>query len=103
MPNTNKTIEDMTNEEMEDFITKYLPVKNIEKAKYGEVFTPSALIKKIELTDDKNKLINFVKKLSIFFTIILVVAIHHNELQFSHEIFQNLPTIRQITYIPLDK
>ena len=42
-----KTIEDMTNEEMEDFITKYLPVKNLEKAKYGEVFTPSALIKKM--------------------------------------------------------
>ena len=53
MPNTNKTIEDMTNEEMEDFITKYLPVKNIEKAKYGEVFTPSALIKKIELKSEK--------------------------------------------------
>ena len=47
MPNINKTIEDMTNEEMEDFITKHLPVKNIEKAKYGEVFTPSALIKKM--------------------------------------------------------
>jgi hypothetical protein len=42
-----KTIQDMTNEEMEEFITKYLPVKNIEKAKYGEVFTPSALIKKM--------------------------------------------------------
>lgn len=40
----NKTIEDMTNEEIEAFINKHLPVKNLEKAKYGEVFTPSALI-----------------------------------------------------------
>ena len=39
-----RTIEDMTNEEIEEFINKHLPVKNLEKAKYGEVFTPSALI-----------------------------------------------------------
>jgi len=39
-----RTIEDMTNEEIEAFINKHLPVKNLEKAKYGEVFTPSALI-----------------------------------------------------------
>jgi len=43
----NKTIENMTTEEIEDFINKHLPVKMLEKAKYGEVFTPSALIKKI--------------------------------------------------------
>ena len=42
-----KTIEDMTQDEMESFITKHLPVKNLEKAKYGEVFTPSALISKM--------------------------------------------------------
>ena len=42
-----KTIEDMTQDEMEAFITKHLPVKNLEKAKYGEVFTPSALISKM--------------------------------------------------------
>jgi len=42
-----KTIEDMTQDEMEAFITKHLPVKNLEKAKYGEVFTPSALIAKM--------------------------------------------------------
>lgn len=45
--NKTKTIEDMTTDEMESFITKHLPVKNIEKAKYGEVFTPSALIAKM--------------------------------------------------------
>ena len=44
---TKKTIEDMTNEEIEEYINKHLPVKNLEKAKYGEVFTPSALIKKM--------------------------------------------------------
>lgn len=43
----NKTIDNMTSEEIEDFISKHLPVKNLEKAKYGEVFTPSALIKKM--------------------------------------------------------
>ena len=43
----NKTIEDMTPDQIEDFITHHLPVKNLEKAKYGEVFTPSALIKKM--------------------------------------------------------
>lgn len=43
----NKTIENMTTEEIEDFINKHLPVKMLEKAKYGEVFTPSALIKKM--------------------------------------------------------
>ena len=43
-PIKTRTIEDMTNEEIEAFINKHLPVKNLEKAKYGEVFTPSALI-----------------------------------------------------------
>ena len=43
----NKTIETMTHEQIEDFITHHLPVKNLEKSKYGEVFTPSALIKKM--------------------------------------------------------
>jgi SAM-dependent methyltransferase len=43
----NKTIETMTPEQIEEFITHHLPVKNLEKAKYGEVFTPSALIKKM--------------------------------------------------------
>jgi hypothetical protein len=43
-PIKTRTIEDMTNDEIEEFINKHLPVKNLEKAKYGEVFTPSALI-----------------------------------------------------------
>jgi len=42
-----KTIEDMTNDEIEEYINKHLPVKSLEKAKYGEVFTPSDLIKKM--------------------------------------------------------
>ena len=46
-PIKTRTIEDMTNEEIEEFINKHLPVKNLEKAKYGEVFTPSALIAKM--------------------------------------------------------
>ena len=41
------TIEDMTNDEIEEYINKHLPVKNLEKAKYGEVFTPPALIKQM--------------------------------------------------------
>jgi hypothetical protein len=44
---TKKTIDKMTNVEIEEFITNYLPIKNLEKAKFGEVFTPSALIKKM--------------------------------------------------------
>jgi len=42
-----KTIDEMTNDEVEEYINKHLPVKNLEKAKFGEVFTPSALIKKM--------------------------------------------------------
>ena len=43
----NKTIDEMTNDEIDAFINKHLPIKVLEKKKYGEVFTPSALIKKI--------------------------------------------------------
>ena len=43
----NKTIDEMTNDEIDAFINKHLPIKILEKKKYGEVFTPSALIKKI--------------------------------------------------------
>lgn len=45
--NTTTSLIDMTNEEIEEFIAKHLPVKVLEKKKYGEVFTPSALINKI--------------------------------------------------------
>jgi len=45
--NTSASLIDMTNSEIEEFIAKHLPVKVLEKKKYGEVFTPSALIKKI--------------------------------------------------------
>lgn len=45
--NITNSLIDMTNEEIEEFIAKHLPVKIAEKKKYGEVFTPSALIKKI--------------------------------------------------------
>jgi hypothetical protein len=37
----------MTNEEIDEFINKHLPVKALEKRKYGEVFTPPSLIKKM--------------------------------------------------------
>lgn len=37
----------MTNEEIDEFIGKHLPVKALEKRKYGEVFTPPALILKM--------------------------------------------------------
>jgi hypothetical protein len=47
MEKTKKTIDKMTDVEIEEFITNYLPIKNLEKAKFGEVFTPSALIKKM--------------------------------------------------------
>jgi hypothetical protein len=40
-------IKNMTNEEIEEFIHKHLPVKILEKKKYGEVFTPPALINKM--------------------------------------------------------
>jgi hypothetical protein len=40
-------IKDMTTEEIEEFIHKHLPVKTVEKKKYGEVFTPPALINKM--------------------------------------------------------
>ena len=42
-----KSLMEMTNDEIDDFINKHLPIKNTEKKKYGEVFTPSALIKKM--------------------------------------------------------
>jgi hypothetical protein len=45
--NTSNSLIDMTNEEIEEFIAKHLPVKMAEKKKFGEVFTPSVLIKKI--------------------------------------------------------
>ena len=45
--NNTTSLIDMTNSEIEEFIAKHLPVKIAEKKKYGEVFTPSALIKKI--------------------------------------------------------
>jgi len=45
--NTTTSLIDMTNTEIEEFIAKHLPVKVPEKKKYGEVFTPSALINKI--------------------------------------------------------
>lgn len=45
--NITNSLLDMTNKEIEEFIAKHLPVKTAEKKKYGEVFTPSALIKKI--------------------------------------------------------
>ena len=45
--NTTTSLIDMTNSEIEEFIAKHLPVKIAEKKKYGEVFTPSVLIKKI--------------------------------------------------------
>ena len=45
--NTPMSLIDMNESEIEEFIAKHLPVKMAEKKKYGEVFTPSALIKKI--------------------------------------------------------
>jgi hypothetical protein len=45
--NTSTSLIDMTSSEIEEFIAKHLPVKILEKKKYGEVFTPSALINKI--------------------------------------------------------
>ena len=45
--NTPMSLIDMNESEIEEFIAKHLPVKVLEKKKYGEVFTPSALIKKI--------------------------------------------------------
>ena len=45
--NTTTSLIDMNESEIEEFIAKHLPVKMAEKKKYGEVFTPSALIKKI--------------------------------------------------------
>ena len=45
--NTPNSLINMNESEIEEFIAKHLPVKMAEKKKYGEVFTPSALIKKI--------------------------------------------------------
>ena len=45
--NTTNSLINMNETEIEEFIAKHLPVKMTEKKKYGEVFTPSALIKKI--------------------------------------------------------
>ena len=45
--NTTTSLIDMNESEIEEFIAKHLPIKMPEKKKYGEVFTPSALIKKI--------------------------------------------------------
>lgn len=42
-----KMIYQMNNDELEDFIQKYLPIKLLEKKKYGEVFTSPILIEKM--------------------------------------------------------
>ena len=42
-----KYIYDMTDEEMNKLIEKFLPVKKLEKDKYGEVFTPIPLINQL--------------------------------------------------------
>ena len=44
--NTTTSLIDMNESEIEEFIAKHLPIKMPEKKKYGEVFTPSVLIKK---------------------------------------------------------
>ena len=43
----NKKIYEMNNEEIDTFIKQHLPVKKIEKDKYGEVFTDPELINKM--------------------------------------------------------
>jgi hypothetical protein len=43
----NKNIYDMNKEEIYDFIEKQLPIKTVEKNKYGEVFTSPILINKM--------------------------------------------------------
>jgi hypothetical protein len=43
----NKYIYELSDEEINDYITKNLPIKQLEKDKYGEVFTPPELIDKI--------------------------------------------------------
>ena len=45
--NTLTSLGEMTNEEIDAYINKHLPIKTLEKKKFGEVFTPSALINKI--------------------------------------------------------
>ena len=42
-----KNIYEMNNDELEEFIQKYLPIKLLEKKKYGEVFTSPILIEKM--------------------------------------------------------
>ena len=42
-----KYIYEMTDEEISILIQKYLPIRQIEKKKYGEVLTPPILIHKI--------------------------------------------------------
>lgn len=42
-----KTIYQMSPEEIEHYIQTYLPIKSLEKNKYGEVFTPPELIHKM--------------------------------------------------------
>ena len=42
-----KQIYQMTPEEIEHYIQTYLPIKSLEKNKYGEVFTPPELIHKM--------------------------------------------------------
>ena len=46
MPN-HKPIFEMTNNEINEFVKTYLPIKHIEKDKYGEVFTNPILINKM--------------------------------------------------------
>ena len=48
-----KTIHNMSNEELDDFIERNLPIKEVEKNKYGEVFTPIPLIE--EMLDELPK------------------------------------------------
>ena len=43
----NKYIYELTNEEIDEYIKTHLPIKKLEKDKYGEVFTPPELINKL--------------------------------------------------------
>jgi hypothetical protein len=47
MNNKEKKIYEMNEEEIHEFIEKHMPVKKLEKDKYGEVFTSSVLINKL--------------------------------------------------------
>ena len=47
MNNKVKKIYQMNEEEIHEFIEKHMPIKKLEKDKYGEVFTSSVLINKL--------------------------------------------------------